>query len=87
MVAQASFQRGGEFLAHAGEPGMAEFGQPPRVALARHDRLQVKGWFPISPHQGPAARRSADDHRQPYAVSHLVASVIESGGLCEVAGA
>ena len=40
MVAQASFQRGGEFLARAGEPGMAEFGQPPRVALARHDRLQ-----------------------------------------------
>src|SRR5271166_3235767 len=40
MVAQASFQRGGEFLARAGELGMAEFGQPPRVALARHDRLQ-----------------------------------------------
>ena len=40
MAAQASFQRGGEFLARAGEPGMAEFGQPPRVALARHDRLQ-----------------------------------------------
>src|SRR5271165_451322 len=29
MVAQASFQRGGEFLARAGELGMAEFGQPP----------------------------------------------------------
>ena len=40
MAAQASFQRGGEFLARAGELGMAEFGQPPRVALARHDRLQ-----------------------------------------------
>jgi hypothetical protein len=40
MVAQASFQRGGEFLAREREPGMAEFGQPPRVALARHDRLQ-----------------------------------------------
>ena len=40
MIAQASFQRGGEFLARAGEPGMAEFGQPPRGALSRHDRLQ-----------------------------------------------
>ena len=40
MVAQASFQRGGEFLARAGELGMAELGQPSRIALARHDRLQ-----------------------------------------------
>jgi hypothetical protein len=40
MVAQASFQRGGEFRAGAGELRMAELGQPSRVALARHDRLQ-----------------------------------------------
>ena len=40
MVAQASFQRSGELLARAGELGMAEFGQPSRIALARHDRLQ-----------------------------------------------
>jgi hypothetical protein len=40
MVAQASFQRGGEFRACAGELRMAEFGQLSRVALARHDRLQ-----------------------------------------------
>src|SRR5208283_4690679 len=40
MVAQASFQRDGELLARAGELGMAELSQPPRVALPRHDRLQ-----------------------------------------------
>ena len=39
MIAQASLQRRGEVLARAGEPGVAEFGQTSRIALARHDRL------------------------------------------------
>jgi hypothetical protein len=33
MVARTPLQGGGEVLARAGEPGMAEFGQPSRIAL------------------------------------------------------
>ncbi len=40
MVARTPLQGGDEVLARAGELGMTERRQPPRIALARHDRLQ-----------------------------------------------